>query len=86
MARRAITTCPAVILAANRKERVIGRTAVLSSSIITKKGFSQSGAPPGRKWAIKCLGLWAADEIIRANQRGSPKERVKNRCEVNLKK
>lgn len=54
--------------------------------MITRKGLSQSGAPPGKKWAMKCLGLWAADEMIRASHKGRPKARVKNRCEVNLKK
>ena len=39
---------PALILAAKRKERVKGRTKILTVSIITKNGFNQSGAPPGR--------------------------------------
>ena len=45
------TTCPAVILADSRKERVNGRTIILVDSIRTKKGFNQSGAPPGRRFA-----------------------------------
>ena len=57
VASKAITTWPAVILAASRNERVIGRTAVLRISMSTRKGLSQSGAPPGRKWATKCFGL-----------------------------
>jgi hypothetical protein len=43
------TICPAVILAANRNDRVIGRTMILVLSIKTRNGFNQSGAPSGRK-------------------------------------
>lgn len=79
VASRAITTCPAVMFAASRNDRVIGRTAVLNSSINTRKGFSQSGAPPGRKWATKCLGLYEAEEINRAIHRGKPRDSEKKR-------
>jgi len=48
--------CPALMFAARRKERVIGRTVILVVSINTKNGFNQSGAPSGRKWAINILG------------------------------
>lgn len=41
--------CPAVMLAASRKDRVIGRTTVLIVSMRTRNGFSQIGAPSGRK-------------------------------------
>jgi len=40
---------PAVMFAANRNERVSGRTRTLDVSINTKNGFNQSGAPSGRK-------------------------------------
>jgi hypothetical protein len=43
------TICPAVMFAASRKDRVIGRTRILVVSISTKNGFSHSGAPSGRK-------------------------------------
>jgi len=46
------TTWPAVILAANRNDNVIGRTKVLKVSTKTKKGFNQLGAPPGRSCAL----------------------------------
>ena len=49
--------CPALILAASRKERVIGRTKVLSVSIMTRNGFSHIGAPEGSRWAAKEAGL-----------------------------
>jgi len=41
--------CPALMLAASRNDSVIGRTMILVVSIITRNGFSQSGAPSGRK-------------------------------------
>lgn len=50
------TMCPAVMFAANRNDRVIGRTKILVVSIITKKGFNHSGAPSGRKWAVDFFG------------------------------
>jgi len=47
-----IITCPAVILAANRKLSVRGRRTVLINSIIVKNGLSHIGALSGRKCAI----------------------------------
>ena len=47
---------PALILAASRNDKVINRTEILIVSVKTKKGFSQSGAPDGRKWATNFLG------------------------------
>lgn len=41
--------CPAVILAANRNDRVIGWTNTLIVSVSTKNGFSHVGAPSGKK-------------------------------------
>ena len=52
---RASTIWPALILAASRKERVIGRTVTLIVSMMTRKGLSQSGAPPGRSLATHLL-------------------------------
>lgn len=49
-------------------------------SIRTKKGFSQSGAPSGRKWAINILGYFDRLDRIILIHRGSPRERVKIRC------
>lgn len=40
------------MLAARRKERVIGRTKVLTVSTITRKGFRAAGAPPGSSMAV----------------------------------
>lgn len=53
---RVITMWPALMFAASRKERVIGRTENLDVSTITRNGFSQGGAPPGRSIAINFMG------------------------------
>lgn len=72
--------CPALILAANRNDRVKGRTNTLVVSIRTKNGFSQSGAPSGRKWAVDFLGLCENLDIINLIQIGRPKVSVKIKC------
>lgn len=72
--------CPAVIFAANRNDRVIGRTRILVVSIITKNGFSHSGAPSGRKCATDFLGENENDEMIILSHMGRPIESVKIRC------
>jgi len=71
------TIWPALIFAASRNERVIGRTVTLVVSINTRNGFSQSGAPSGRKCAIDFLIDLKNLESIIASQRGRPKIRVK---------
>jgi hypothetical protein len=68
------------MLAARRKDRVNGRTRTLVVSINTRNGFSQSGAPSGRKWAVDFLGLWENLEMINLIQIGSPRVRVKIKC------
>lgn len=71
--------CPAVILAANRNDRVIGRTIILVDSINTRNGFNQSGAPSGRKWAIDFLGACCHLDRINLSHIGSPRVNVKIR-------
>ena len=39
------------MLAASRKDSVIGRRRMLRVSIRTRNGFNQAGAPPGRRFA-----------------------------------
>lgn len=77
---RVRTMCPAVMFAANRNDRVIGRTKILVVSIITKNGFSHSGAPSGRKCAIDFFGEYENDEMIILNHIGRPIDSVKIRC------
>lgn len=47
---------PALMLAASRKDKVINRTEILKVSVITRNGFSHSGAPLGSRWAIEDVG------------------------------
>ncbi len=71
--------CPALMLAANRKDRVIGRTEILVVSMSTKNGFSHLGAPPG-KIAAKNFGMdIEIDDIIRANHSGKARLKIKNK-------
>jgi len=74
------TICPALMLAANRNDRVAGRTIILVVSIRTRNGFNQSGAPSGRKWATDALGALVNEERIILSHRGSPRVRVKIKC------
>lgn len=55
----------------------MGRTEVLKVSTKTKGGASHSGAPVGRRLAAKDIGAFAIEEIIRANHKGRPKQKVK---------
>lgn len=77
--------CPALMLAARRNERVINRTEILNVSVTTRNGFSHSGAPLGRRWATKDFGAWERALMIKLNQRGSPRDRVRIKCLVGLK-
>lgn len=70
---------PAVILAASRNERVIGRAIILTLSTSTRKGFNQSGAPPGSRLAVKVLGARIALERISLNHIVTPRGRAKIR-------
>ena len=80
------TIWPALILAASRKDRVIGRTIILIDSIITRAGFNHEGAPLGSRLAINVVGDSIKDEKIRLNHIGRPNESVRRRCDENLKK
>src|ERR1700761_9827693 len=78
--RRPRTMCPALIFAASRNDRVRGRTVILVVSIKTRNGFSQSGAPSGRKCAMNIFGYFVnLDRIIDIHS-GSPIANVKIKC------
>ena len=77
--------CPALMFAARRKERVMGRTRVLAVSIRIKNGFSHAGAPPGRREARVVEGLNFDLERISLSHSGKPSVRVKKRWEEELK-
>lgn len=73
------TICPALILAPNRKDKVRGRTEILTVSINTKKGFNQSGAPSGRSFPINCF-FWCINlESMIDSHSGSPIDSVNSR-------
>ena len=68
--------CPALMFAASRNESVNGRTRTLVVSIIIRKGFSQSGAPSGKRCAIDAFTFFVNEEMIKDNQRGIPRAKV----------
>jgi hypothetical protein len=74
------TMCPALMLAANRKDKVRGRTEILVVSIRIRNGFSHVGAPSGSRCAIVAFGLNAVLEIIIDIHIGSPSSSVNTRC------
>jgi len=84
VAKRIITTWPALMLAARRKDRVIGRADALEDSTRTRKGFNQEGAPPGNSIAINFIGREKIEDRIRLNQRVRPNENVNKRWLVKL--
>lgn len=73
--------CPALIFAARRTVRVIGRTKILIVSINTRAGFSHMGAPPGRRFADTFFGALDTPDIIRASHIGRPRVTVNRRWE-----
>lgn len=77
--------CPALMFAVNRTDKVIGRTIILTVSIITKKGFKGAGAPIGKSPATTELGLKKIAEIIRDSQRGIPRDKETAKWLVTLK-
>jgi len=76
--------CPALMFAASRNASVIGRTIILVVSIIIRKGFSQLGAPDGRRWAIVWDFLFINEDKISLSHRGILKVKEKIRWLENL--
>jgi hypothetical protein len=76
-----ITTCPAVIFAAKRKQRVNGRNKILINSIITIIGLNIRGVPVGSNLAKKVVKDRFIEDMINANHKGIPKEKVKRTWE-----
>ena len=63
----------------------MGRTRIITVSIITKKGFKAAGAPIGSKLAITEVGLKKIPEIIKESHKGRPKDKEIAKCLVGLK-
>ena len=85
MAINIITMWPALMLAARRKDKVIGRTVILEDSIKTRNGLSQEGAPPGSSMARNFMGAERREERIRLSHKVRPNENVKIRWLDELK-
>lgn len=75
-ARRTMSKCPAIILAANRTARVIGRIKALIVSIKTINGIKAVGVPCGIKWVSRLEVLFNQPYSINPIQIGMAKERV----------
>jgi len=73
---RAIKIWPAVILAASRTERVIGRIICLTVSIITINWERSNGVLKGTKWLKKWCGFLNELKKIKLNQKGKATLRV----------
>jgi hypothetical protein len=71
------TMWPALIFAASRNDRVMGRTAILVDSISTRNGLSHSGAPSGSRWAAVAFTFHVVLDIINISHRGRPNDSVK---------
>lgn len=75
---------PALILAASRKHKVIGRNRILIVSIKIKGIANHSGAPRGRREAMTFLNEGREDRI-KDNHKGRPIGSVIIRWDVGLK-
>lgn len=76
---RAIVTCPIVILAASRNERVSGRTRVLVVSTSTRNGAIAVGALAGVKLASVFQIFVFILDATTADQNGIARESVNTR-------
>lgn len=77
--------CPAIMFAASRTERVIGRIRFLTVSIRTIKGISIRGVPAGIKWTRRLLALFFQAINIVVNQIGKDSAKVKDRWAEGVK-
>ena len=76
---------PALILAVNRKAKIIGRAETLVISTISKNQFNQPGAPLGRRLAIKEDVFHLIADKIKDNHKGRARDKVNKICELILK-
>ena len=66
----AIKICPAVMLAAKRTDKVIGRIIWLTLSINVMNCESAIGVPVGTIWARKLFKFFLMENIIKPSQKG----------------
>lgn len=76
---------PAIILAANRIDKVKGRIKWLILSIITINGDNNKGLPSGTKWAAVILKFLNQPIIKNDNQKTNPKPKVTTGWAVEVK-
>jgi hypothetical protein len=83
--KRDISRCPAIKLAVNRTQRVIGRIRFLTISISTINTIRRGGV----LWGSKCANIWLVflvhANIIMENQKIKEIGKVTARCEVTEK-
>jgi hypothetical protein len=77
--------CPAIILAASRTDKVIGRIILLIISINTIKGINGAGVPIGTRCARKSVMLLIILNIMKLTQKGRAKDKVMARWLVDVK-
>lgn len=76
---------PAVMFAANRTDRVIGRIICLTLSITIINWDRGRGVLKGTRWLKKWLVLLVEPNKIKPNQKGRANERVNIICAVKVK-
>lgn len=83
--RRVNKRCPAIMLAASRTERVMGRMILLVISIMIIKGIRGVGVPNGTRWARKLVILFQRENRMKPSQKGRAKDKEMVRCLVEVK-
>jgi len=81
---KAIKMCPAVMLAHNRTDSVIGRINCLIVSIIVINWERAIGVEGGTRWLRKWFVFWEILKRVIANQNGSANENVNIICLVRV--
>ena len=77
--------CPVLMFAVNRKDRVIGRTKILSVSTFKRNLFNHPGAPLGISLAMKDDKLLVIEEIIKVSHRHEATGKARTMWEDELK-
>lgn len=83
--KRVSKRCPAIIFAANRTDKVIGRIMFLISSIKTINGINAGGVPKGTKWAKAWIVSLIHENKIKESHKGSAKHKLTTRWLVAVK-
>lgn len=68
--------CPAIMLAASRTARVMGRMRSLIVSMITINGIKGAGVPWGVRWVIRSFEYLIVEKVIIPSHKDEENERV----------